>query len=121
MCSSGNDTVFTDWVSSTAVQPPTPPASDVAAQPINVNGSMGTAAHPWDLPSNRPLMPGDSLASIEKRAAAEAAAAGSAATTESASTSPAPSPPQSILDKIFGRRLLAGPAHRPEAAAAAAA
>ncbi|EIE18942.1 subtilisin-like protein [Coccomyxa subellipsoidea C-169] len=91
--------------------PPTPPASETSS-PINVNGSS-TTAHPWDLPSNRPLMPGDSLASIEKRVAA--AASGSAASAEAAA------PPQTFLDKIFGRRLLAGAALQPDHAAAPAA
>lgn len=76
------------------MQPPTPPAP-----PEQIINGSSSAAHPWDLPSNRPLMPGDSLASIEKRASGGGPAASAGA--------PAAAPlPQSLLDRIFGRRRL---------------
>ncbi|CAL8463962.1 g3497 [Coccomyxa elongata] len=74
--------------------PPTPPAP-----PEQIINGSSSAAHPWDLPSNRPLMPGDSLASIEKRASG----GGPAASAEASAAAP---PPQSLLDHIFGRRRL---------------
>ncbi len=48
------------------LQPAAVPASGPAASAI-ANGTVSAALQqPWDIPSNRPLGPSDSLASVEK-------------------------------------------------------